>query len=96
MPSPTSFDPVKAISATRGSRTSTSPITRPEPGRKRSTSAGTPACQKISHIARATPRVCVEGLTMAVLPTASDAVVMPQQIESGKFHGLMIAVTPRG
>ena len=96
MPRPTCFDPVKAIIATRGSRTSTSPIALPEPGRKCSTSAGTPARQRISHIACAIPRVCVDGFTSAVLPTLRAAAVMPQQIDSGKFHGLMIEATPRG
>ena len=96
MPRPTSFEPVKAIIETRGSRTSTSPTVRPAPGRKCSTSRGTPASQRISHIALAMPRVCVEGFTTAVLPTESAAVVMPQQMARGKFHGLMIEATPRG
>jgi hypothetical protein len=44
----------------------------------------------------AMPGVCSAGLTMTVLPVTSAATVMPQQIASGKFHGLMTTATPRG
>ena len=58
-PGPTSFEPVKAIRATRGSRTRHVAHHR---GRRRAGIAGrppgTPACQRMSHISRAMPRVC--------------------------------------
>jgi hypothetical protein len=44
----------------------------------------------------AMPGVCSAGLTMTVLPVTSAATVMPQQIASGKFQGLMTTATPRG
>ena len=44
----------------------------------------------------AMPGVCSAGFTTAVLPVTSAAAVMPVQIASGKFHGLMTAATPRG
>ena len=93
---PTSFEPVKAIKATRGSPTSISPTSPPAPGRYCKTSPGTPACQRISQSSRAMPRVCDDGLTTAVLPVTNAAVVMPAQMAKGKFQGLMIAATPRG
>ncbi len=96
MSRPTSFEPVKAIRATCGSRTNAAPTTLPRPGRNCSASAGTPACQRVSHIARAMPGVWVEGLTIAVLPATSAAAVMPVQMARGKFQGLITAATPRG
>ncbi len=44
----------------------------------------------------AMPGVCSAGLTITVLPMTSAATVMPQQMASGKFHGLMTTATPRG
>jgi len=82
--------------ATRRWWTSVAPTTLPAPGRNCNTSSGTPASQRISHINLAITRVCVDGLTIAVLPVANAAVVMPAQIASGKFQGLITATTPRG
>ena len=39
---------------------------------------------------------CSAGFMIAVLPVTSAAAVMPVRIASGKFHGAMIAATPRG
>ena len=44
----------------------------------------------------AMPGVCSAGFTTTVLPVTSAAVVMPVQIASGKFHGLITTATPRG
>ena len=96
MSRPTALLPVNAITATRGSRTIAAPTVSPGPGRKCSTSRGTPACQRMSQSTLAIPGVCSAGFTTAVLPVTSAAAAMPQQIASGKFHGLMTAATPRG
>ena len=39
---------------------------------------------------------CSAGFMMTVLPVTRAAVVMPQRMASGKFHGAMTTVTPRG
>ena len=73
-----------------------SPTSRPAPGRKWSTSGGTPAEPEDLAHRRAMRRVWLDGLTMAVLPATRAAAVMPVQMARGKFHGLMTAATPRG
>ena len=96
MSRPTALLPVNAISATRGSRTSAAPTVSPGPGRKCSTSRGTPAAHRMSQSTLAMAGVCSAGFTTAVLPVTSAATVMPQQMANGKFHGLITAATPRG
>ena len=44
----------------------------------------------------AMPGVCSAGLTTQVFPHTSAATVIPVQIASGKFQGLITAATPRG
>ena len=39
--------------------------------------------------------VCSAGLASTVLPVTSAALTCPVKIETGKFHGLMQAITPR-
>ena len=96
MSSPTALLPVNAINAVRGSRTSAAPTVSPGPGTNCKTSRGMPACHKMSHMILAIPGVCSAGFTTAQFPVTSAATVIPAQIASGKFHGLMIAATPRG
>ncbi len=96
MSRPTALEPVKAMSAMRGSRTRAAPTVSPTPGRKCSTSFGTPASHSREQSTCAMPGVCSAGLTMTVLPVTRAATVMPQQIASGKFQGLMTTATPRG
>ena len=44
----------------------------------------------------ATTGDCSAGFMMTVFPVTSAATVMPVSIASGKFHGAITAVTPRG
>ena len=55
--------------------------------------AGLP--QQVAHHLRDTG-VLSAGFTMTVLPVTIAAAVMPVQMASGKFHGLMTTATPRG
>ncbi len=90
-----SVEPVKATPATRGSATAAAPTTAPSPGRKCSTSAGTPACSSRRTACAATSGVCSAGFASTALPAASAAATWPAKIASGKFHGLMQVNTPR-
>ena len=42
------------------------------------------------------PGVCSAGLMTQVFPQTRAAAVMPAQIASGKFQGLITTATPRG
>ncbi len=97
MSSPTSFEPVKAISATRRSRTSAAPTVSPGAG------------QELQHVARAArlPEDLAQdpGDAGRLLGGLDDHRVAGDQRRdrhagsrspSGKFQGLMTAATPRG
>ena len=93
---PTSIEPVKAMARTSLCRTRKSPAIRPGPVRKFTTPGGIPASSRISK--RSSPIIGVSeaGFRTTVLPTTIAAVVMPQRIAHGKFHGGMTAMTPIG
>ncbi len=63
---------------------------------KRSTSRGTPACQRASTMTAAHLRVCGAALMMTPLPTASAASTDPAGIATGKFHGGVTTVRLSG
>ena len=96
MSSPTSIEPVKAMSAVRGSRTSLAPTVRPGPAMNPMTSGGQPASIMMSKNVLPMPRAGLAGLMSVGLPVTIAAVVIPHRMASGKFHGLMTTATPRG
>ena len=61
-----------------------------------STPAGTPACSKISTTLAPVNGVSVAGLKTTVLPATSAGEIFQTGMETGKFHGVMAATTPRG
>jgi hypothetical protein len=95
MRSPTSREPVKAITCVRGSRTSASPIEAP-PGQRLTTPSGMPTSFSKAKKRAAITGVSGEGLSTAVFPQTIAADNMPVRIASGKFHGGKITATPRG
>jgi hypothetical protein len=94
--SPTARDPVKAMMWTSGWFTSAGPTSSPIPGRKLTTPGGKPASSNTSISLAAITGDCSAGFITTVLPATSAAVVMPQRMAIGKFHGAMVTVTPRG
>ena len=90
-----SVEPVKATPDSRGSANMIFPMRAPSPGRRCSTSPGTPASCSSRTAAAATSGVCSAGLASTLLPAASAPATWPVKIESGKFHGAMQANTPR-
>ena len=95
MSRPTALEPVKAITCTRGSRTSAAP-TSPNPGSSESAPAGTPASRSACTRISADAGDCSAGFSTTALPAASAAAVIPAGIASGKFQGEITAATPRG
>ena len=93
--SPTSREPVKAMSATRGCATSRAPTSSPGPGTKCITPLGTPASIRMSKKRAAMTGDCSAGFITTAFPVTRAAAVMPQRIASGKFHGAITAATPR-
>ena len=71
-------------------------MTRPLPGRKLSTPAGTPASSNISISIAPQTADCSAGFMMTVLPVTSAAETMPVRMAIGKFQGAMTSATPRG
>ncbi len=92
---PTGSDPVNAIVATSGWRTSDAP-TSPSPGSSEIAAGGTPPARSACTSRRALPGDCSAGLSTTELPVARAAEVIPQAIASGKFQGAITAVIPRG
>ena len=66
------------------------------PGKEVQHIFGTPASRESRRAGAAMPGVCSAGLTMTVLPVTRAATVMPVQMASGKFQGLITTATPRG
>ena len=92
----TSVEPVKQTPAMRGSAVSGAPTDGPSPGSSCSTSAGTPASCSSATARAAISGVCSAGLASTALPVTSAAAIWPVKIASGKFHGEMQTITPRG
>ena len=92
---PAAQEPVKTIVWMRGSATSALPASSP-PGSRFSASCGTPPACSASTTALAHAGACSAGLSTTALPVASAAPTMPAAIASGKFHGAITPVTPRG
>ncbi len=93
--SPTGSDPVNAIVSTRGSATSAAPAS-PSPGSSEIAPDGTPPARRACTSRNAHAGDCSAGLSTTAFPVASAAAVIPHGIASGKFHGEITAVTPRG
>ena len=93
---PTSREPVNAMSRVFGFSTRALPTVEPPPVRKFRTPSGTPASSQASRNIVAMPAASEEGFSTTVLPATSAAVVMPQRIARGKFHGGMTTHTPSG
>ena len=89
-----SVEPVNATPARRGSAVIIWP-TAPAPGSNCSASGGMPASWHSLTASAAISGVCSAGLAITVLPDASAAEAMPMKIASGKFHGEIVANTPR-
>ena len=92
---PVSVPPVKATPSMRGSRVSAAPTVSPRPGRRCSTSTGTPAACRWRTARVAMSGVCSAGFATTALPAASAPAIWPVKMASGKFHGEMQAKTPR-
>ena len=91
---PTGREPVNAMVVTAGWRTSAAP-TSPSPGRRCSTSGGTPP-RSGPRRRPARLRATARRLQTTALPLASAPAAMPVGIASGKFQGEITAHTPRG
>ncbi len=96
MSRPTALEPVKAIEGDARIADQGGADGLARPGHEVEHVAGHAGLPEDLADARAMPRVCSAGLTMTVLPVTRAAVVMPVQIASGKFQGLMTTATPRG
>jgi hypothetical protein len=68
----------------------------PGPGRKLTTSRGTPASNKISTKIAAMVGESPDGFTTTVFPATIEARVIPPIMAAAKFHGGIITPTPRG
>ena len=96
MRSPMSRLPVKLILRTRGSDTSASPISAPEPVTQCTASAGTPASSSNSTRRSAISGVSLAGLTTTAFPPARAGPTLWQTRCSGKLNGVTAATTPQG
>ena len=91
-----SVEPVKHTPSTRASRASAAPTVAPSPGNNCTTSRGIPASCIRATARAAMSGVCSAGLARTALPADTAARICPEKIASGKFHGEMHAMTPRG
>ena len=71
----------------RGSRISAAPTVSPRPGRRCSTSGGTPASCRCFTARKAVSGVCSAGLATTALPAASAPAICPVKMASGKVPG---------
>ncbi|ODU68396.1 MAG: hypothetical protein ABT00_19595 [Bordetella sp. SCN 68-11] len=94
---PTSVDPVKDTSRTRGScsQRSTSGPER-DVGTMLTTPSGTPASARMSASASMLSGVSEAGLTSTVQPAASAGAILRAPMAEGKFQGVTSATTPMG
>ncbi len=93
---PTPAEPVKVMSVTRSSSTSTSPISEAGPTRTLSHPGGSPASCSSSASRSADSGVCDAGLSTTAQPAASAGAILCATRFSGKLNGLMAPTTPIG
>mmetsp|Transcript_3306 Transcript_3306/g.10319 ORF Transcript_3306/g.10319 Transcript_3306/m.10319 type:complete len:268 (-) Transcript_3306:91-894(-) len=96
MCAPTSREPVKTTVGMSACATSASPTTSPRPCSSCRQSGGAPAASRMECTALAVSGVCSAGFITTGLPVTSAALLMPHRMAKGKFHGAMMAATPRG
>jgi hypothetical protein len=92
---PISVDPVNATLSTPGCVTRLIP-TSPGPVMMLTTPGGRSAWRQTSANSSADSGVVEAGLSTTVLPAASAGAIFQASINSGKFHGMIWAATPRG
>ena len=93
---PTPAEPVKVISFTRSSSTSTSPISAAGPTRTLSQPAGSPASCSSSASRSAESGVCEAGFRTTAQPAARAGAILCATRLSGKLNGLIAPTTPIG
>ena len=94
---PVKVEPVKVTPRTLREWAKTSPTFEPGPMTRLNTPAGSaPARTMISASAQALPGTRSAGLKTTVLPNASAGAIFQAGIAMGKFHGVMIPITPSG
>jgi hypothetical protein len=96
MPQPTSPEPVKVMSFTRSSSTSTSPISEAGPTITLSHPGGRPASSSSSASSSAENGVCVAGLSTTGQPAASAGASLCATRFSGKLKGEIAPTIPIG
>ena len=96
MSHPTSPEPVKVMSFTRSSSTSTSPIADEGPTTTLSQPAGRPASCSSSASSSAESGVCEAGLRTTAQPAASAGAILWATRLSGKLKGEIAPTTPIG
>ncbi len=95
-PQPTPLEPVKLISFTRSSSTSTSPISPALPTRTFSHPGGSPASVSSSASRSAESGVCEAGFSTTAQPAASAGAILWATRLSGKLNGEIAPTIPIG
>src|SRR6185437_7724164 len=93
---PTAPEPVKLTARTSGAARIAAPTVAPAPNRTVNTPAGMPAAEAVSASSAARYDDDSAGLSTTVFPNASAGAPFHSGIANGKFHGVIIATTPRG
>jgi hypothetical protein len=93
---PVAEEPVKAILATSGWRTSAAPAPSPRPVTTLTTPSGKPASSITAASSRVEAGETSDGLTTTVLPAASAGHSFHSSSRTGEFQGAMAPTTPSG
>ena len=96
MPVPISVEPVKEMPLTNGLSTKALPTEAPGPVTMFITPGGSPASSNTSISLTALQGVADAGLKTMVLPQIKAGAIFQAGMAMGKFHGVMIATTPKG
>src|SRR6476646_3806581 len=93
---PTALDPVKETARTSGCSSIGAPASPPNPVTMFTTPLGTPASTSVRTRLKVDSGVSCAGLITQVLPQTRAGSSFQDGIAMGKFHGVIIAQTPRG
>ena len=95
-PGPTSREPVKLTASMPGDDASAAPSFEPGPITRLSTPGGSPARCTMSTSVHGDAGTSSAGLNTTQFPNASAGAIFHAGIASGKFHGVIAAMTPSG
>src|SRR6185503_19551240 len=93
---PTALEPVNETARTSGCSNIGAPVSDPNPVTMLTTPLGTPASTRVRTRLKVESGVSCAGLMTQVFPQTSAGNSFQDGIAMGKFHGVIIAQTPKG